>query len=121
MSEQEDRLLESTTCTELMHITKKLIKKGYEVRLTANNGVLVYIEDGMPMVHLSNGKKEAYHFSLADVCGVTTWGLGYRKKGSKEPYKGILDYRRRFGCVTQQKSLTEDARGIERGDTEVEG
>lgn len=95
--------LQSINFYTAYRIAKTLVKKNYEVRLTANDGIYVYLQDNVPVVRLSDGSFSEYRFSFNDMKGKSNWCIAWRKK-NKANWSGFAECLK-LPCIA---SIAED-------------
>ena len=88
---KSDPIFKSADFDEVYAYAKRLTENGFEVRMTANNGQVVRLENGNCVVRYGD-EYRPYAFSQDDIYGHNHWGIRYRKK--KGPWKGIVQLRR---------------------------
>lgn len=95
--EKADPLFKSADFDEVYAYAKRLMERGFEVKLTANNGQVVRIVNGTCVVRYGDNDFRNYAFTQDDIYNHVPWGIRYRKK--KGPWKGLVQLRREAGRI----------------------
>ena len=110
MADKEDLLLKSADFDEVYQYAKVLEERGYEVKLTANNGQVVRIVNGNCMGR-RDGKDEPYTLTVDDIYNHVPWGIRYRRKRG-DPWLGLVAVRRLLAKMAaaqeQEQANSED-------------
>jgi len=88
---KSDPIFKSADFDEVYAYAKRLTERGFEVKMTANNGQIVRLVNGNCVVRYGNEQRN-YAFSDDDLYNHANWGIRYRKK--KGPWKGLVQLRR---------------------------